>query len=81
VFHKPGPGALVIDVFAEPLERLLRDGAVDGSLRAVPPAVTAAVLFKTVGWGYIHLRASHHWEPGTARGGVSDLVMGGLLRQ
>lgn len=81
VFHQPGPDALSVDVFAEPLERLLRDGAADGSLRAVPATVTATVLFNTVGWGYIHLRAGHHWDPETARNSVLDLVLGGLVVQ
>lgn len=78
-FHQPGPNALLIDVFAEPFERLLRDGAADGTLRAVPPTITATVLFNTVGWGYIHLRASHHWDPARARDSVLDLVLRGLL--
>jgi AcrR family transcriptional regulator len=79
VFHRPGPDALLVDVFAEPFERLLRDGAADGTLRAVPPTLTATVLFNTVGWGYIHLRASHHWDPERARHAVLDLVLHGLV--
>jgi AcrR family transcriptional regulator len=79
VFHKPGPHALTVDAFADPLERLLRDGAVDGSLRQVDPTVAATVLFNTAGWGYIHLRASHRWPPEQARAAVIDLVVGGLL--
>lgn len=81
VFHRPGPDALLVDVFAEPLERLLRDGAADGSLRTVDAMVTATVLFNTVGWGYIHLRASHHWDPDTARKAVIDLLLSGLVVQ
>lgn len=79
VFHKPGPDALLVDVFAEPFDRLLRDGQLDGTLRTVPPTLTATVLFNTVGWGYVHLRASHHWEPRPARASVLDLVLNGLL--
>ena len=79
VFHQPGPESLVVDVFAEPFERLLRDGALDGSLRTVPPTVTATVLFNTVGWGYVHLRASHRWAQAAARDAVADLVLRGLL--
>jgi AcrR family transcriptional regulator len=79
VFHQPGPDALVVDVFAEPFERLLRDGATDGTLRPLPPTVTATVLFNTVGWGYIHLRASHHWPAERARESVLDMVLHGLL--
>ncbi len=78
VFHQPGPDALLVDVFAEPFERLLRDGATDGSLRHLSPTVTATVLFNLVGWGYIHLRAAHHWQPGPTRDAIIDLVMGGL---
>jgi AcrR family transcriptional regulator len=81
VFHRPGPDALLVDVFAEPFERLLRDGAADGTLRALPPTLTATVLFNTVGWGYIHLRAGHHWDPQPARDAVLDLVLHGLLTQ
>lgn len=79
VFHQPGPDALTVDVFAQPFERLLRDGAADGTLRAVPPTVTATVLFNTVGWGYIHLRASHEWPAERARDAVLDLTLHGLL--
>lgn len=50
-----------------------------GSLRNVPPTVTATVLFNTVGWGYVHLRASHHWSAEQARAGVVDLALRGLL--
>jgi hypothetical protein len=81
VFHRPGLDALIVDVFAEPFQRLLRDGALDGTLRKGPPTVTATVLFNTVGWGYLHLRASHHWQPAAARQAVLDLVLNGLLRQ
>jgi AcrR family transcriptional regulator len=79
VFHKPGPHSLTVDAFADPLERLLRDGAVDGSLREVDPTVAATVLFNTAGWGYVHLRASHRWPAEQARAAVIDLVVGGLL--
>ena len=78
VFHQPGPDALVVDVFAEPFERLLRDGAADGSLRGLAPEITATVLFNLVGWGYIHLRAAHEWKPGPTRDVIIDVVMAGL---
>jgi AcrR family transcriptional regulator len=79
VFHQPGPDALVVDTFAEPFERLLRDGAADGSLRHLPPTMTATVLFNTVGWGYIHLRAAHDWQQSRAREAILDLVLNGLI--
>ncbi len=75
------PDALTVDVFAEPFERLLIDGAADGTLRCVPETVTATVLFNMVGWGgYIHLRASHHWGgPEAARHSVIGLALHGLV--
>jgi hypothetical protein len=36
-------------VFTEPLEKLLREGIADGSLRDVDPVETATVLFNLVG--------------------------------
>ncbi|WP_454860035.1 TetR/AcrR family transcriptional regulator [Promicromonospora soli] len=78
VFHRSGPDALVVDVFAEPFERLLRDGAADGSLRDLPPAITATALFNLVAWGYIHLRAAHEWNRESAAQTILDLVLHGV---
>ena len=79
VFHQPGPDAMVVEVFAEPFERLLRDGAVDGSLRHLSPTITATVLFNLVGWGYIHLRAAHGWGASITAEAIIDLVLHGAL--
>jgi AcrR family transcriptional regulator len=79
VFHRPGAGALVLEVFAEPFERLLRDGAIDGTLRVVDPQVAATTLFNVVGWGYVHLRVVHEWPPQQARPAVVDLAVHGLV--
>jgi len=57
--HQRGPDGLVVDVFAEPFERLLRDGAADGTLRDLPPTVTATTVLSAAAWGYVHLRAHH----------------------
>jgi AcrR family transcriptional regulator len=74
-----GGGVLTRRVFTEPVERLLRDGAADGSLRAVEdPAETATVLFNLVGWTYRHLRRGHGWEPDRARRGVLTIALEGL---
>ena len=81
VFHQPGPDAMVVEIFAEPFERLLRDGALDGSLRELPPTITATVLFNLVGWGYIHLRAAHQWQPDVAARNIIDLLFAGLNPQ
>src|SRR5947209_5374387 len=66
--------------FVEPLERLLRDGAADGTVRAVAdPHETATVLFNAAGWTYIHLRQGHRFAPAQARSALLDLLLGGLL--
>lgn len=79
IFHDEGTGVLTRRVFTEPVERLLRDGAADGSLRAVEePAETATVLFNLVGWTYRHLRRGHGWTPDRARRGVLDIALRGL---
>jgi len=79
VFHQDGEEALTRNVFTEPFERLLRDGAEDGSLRATDPEQTATVLFNVIGWSYIHLRTDHRWSPERAREGVIEPLLHGLL--
>jgi AcrR family transcriptional regulator len=79
VFDRPDLETLTADAFAEPFEHLLQDGAADGTLRDVPPTMTATVLFNTVGLGYVNLRTEHHWDSETARRSVIDLVLHGLL--
>jgi AcrR family transcriptional regulator len=79
IFHEPGPGALTRQVFVEPLQRLLVDGAADGTLAPVAdPRETATVLFNTVAHTYRHLRSGHGWSARRARDGVLRLVMDGL---
>lgn len=79
IFHETGPAALTRNVFVEPLERLLLDGAADGSLARVDAQETATVLFNTVAHTYRHLRSGHGWSPARARDGVLRLVMDGLI--
>lgn len=79
IFHREEPEALTRSIFTEPLERLLRDGIADGSLRPVEPLESATVLFNLVGWTYIHLRTGHGWPPSRARDAVLDPVLHGLL--
>lgn len=85
VFHDP-PGRDAADgavpsttLFTAPIERLLRDGAADGTLRAVEdPAVTAAALFNVAGWGYVHMRHAQRWPADRAAAAVLDLMLPGL---
>lgn len=79
IFHRDEDEALTRTILTEPLERLLRDCAADGSLRAVDPVETATVLFNVVGWTYIHLRTGHGWQPERACSATLDPVLRGLL--
>jgi AcrR family transcriptional regulator len=55
------------EVFVEPLARMLRDGARDGSLACDDPDVTATVLFNQVGWTFLALRHGQRWEAERAK--------------
>ena len=79
VFHQEDDEALTRSVFTEPLERVLRDGVADGTLRDCDPVEMATVLFNLVGWTYIHLRTGHGWKPARARQATLDPVLHGLL--
>jgi hypothetical protein len=82
VFHEEGDEeALTRNVFTESLERILRDGAGDGSLRVADPLETATVLFNLVGGTYIHLRAGHGWSPERARRATLQPTLNGLLAE
>jgi AcrR family transcriptional regulator len=81
VFHRREDVALTRGVWTAPLERLLRDGAADGSLRASEdPAETATVLFNLIGWTYRHLRTGHGWTPERAARGVLSIALEGVTR-
>jgi AcrR family transcriptional regulator len=79
VFHEGQREALTRSVFIEPFERLLRDGAMDGSLQETDAKETATVLFNMVGWTYIHLRTGHGWSKERSRRGVIAPLLNGLL--
>ncbi len=79
IFHEPVEGdALTRNEFTEPLERILRDGVTDGTLREVDAVESATVLFNLVGWTYIHLRSGHAWQPERARGGTLSIALHGV---
>jgi AcrR family transcriptional regulator len=79
IYHEDDPEPLTRSVFVQPLERLLLDGAADGSLARVDARETATVLFNAVGHTYAHLRTGHGWPPERARTGVIALVVNGLV--
>jgi AcrR family transcriptional regulator len=68
-------------VFVEPLERLLRDGAADGSIPPGDrdPEEFAMTLFNVLIWPYVHLRARHGWTSERSSENVIDLMLDGVL--
>jgi AcrR family transcriptional regulator len=79
IYRDPAPARLTRKVFAQPLERLLLDGAADGSLAKCDAPEMATLLFNAVCHTYEHLRSGHGWAPRRARRGVIRLVMDGLV--
>ncbi len=80
VFHEDDGGErMTRSPFTEPLERLLRDGAADGTLRELDPGEYATVIFNLVGWTYIHLRARHGWRADRARRATLEIALHGLV--
>jgi AcrR family transcriptional regulator len=80
IYHEDDPEPLTRAVFVQPLERLLLDGAADGSLAETDATETATVLFNAVGHTYAHLRAGHSWRAERARAGILKLVLNGLKK-
>jgi AcrR family transcriptional regulator len=79
LFHERGKPALTKRVFTEPVQRLLADGAADGTLDVDDPAETATVLFNLVGHTYRHLRTGHGWSAKRARERVLRLALRGVV--
>ncbi len=79
IYHDPAPRRLTRKVFVEPLERLLLDGAADGSLARHDPQETATLIFNAVCHTYAHLRSEHRWGAERARDGIRDLVLEGVV--
>jgi AcrR family transcriptional regulator len=74
-----GSGAMTRAVFVEPLERLLLDGAADGSLAPQSdPAETATLLFNATTHTYGHMRSGHGWTPERAGDALLRLLIDGL---
>ena len=81
IYHDHGEPSLTHPSFAGPFSRLLRDGALDGSLReVVDPDETATVLYAQISYTYLHLRREHHWAVERAATAVVDVAMHGLDR-
>jgi AcrR family transcriptional regulator len=67
--------------FVGPFIRLLRDGAIDGTLRTVDDAVDAAdAFFNLACWSYVHLRGRHGWSIARTRKQLLPVLLQGVAR-
>jgi AcrR family transcriptional regulator len=67
--------------FLDPFVAALRAGVADGSLKLGDVSIedTAAALFATVCWGYVHLRRRTGWAPERARPAVVEPALAARL--
>lgn len=67
--------------FLDPFVAALRAGVADGSLKLDDLSIedTAAALFATVCWGYVHLRRRTGWPPERARPAVVEPALAARL--
>jgi AcrR family transcriptional regulator len=80
VYHEEGDEALTRSEFVAPIVRLLRDGALDGTLRTFPdPDETATVLYTQISYTYLHLRREHRWPAERATRAVCELALVGVV--
>jgi AcrR family transcriptional regulator len=79
IYHEPGDESLTRSEFVSPVVRLLRDGAVDGSLRAFDdPEEAATVLYVQISYTFLHLRHEHRWSVERATAAVVDMALEGV---
>lgn len=77
-FHERHGGVRSREGYVEALERLLREGMDDGSIRALDVSETATVLVNATDRTYRHLRGAHDWSGDRARALLVDLLLDGL---
>ncbi len=85
-FHRQVGGTQEAEIatdarFAAPVERLLRDGELDGTLAPqVDPHDAATVMFNATMWTYVHFRLAHRWSRDRASLAARN-VFDGLARR
>jgi AcrR family transcriptional regulator len=80
IYHEEGEDALTRPEFVAPIVRLLRDGALDGSLRTFSdPEEAATALYAQVSYTYLHLRREHRWTAERASRAVTELALHGVV--
>jgi AcrR family transcriptional regulator len=77
-FHERSPSVRSREGYVEALERLLREGIADGSIRALDVSEAATVLVNATDRTYRHLRGAHAWPEARARALLVDLLLRGV---
>lgn len=72
------PGRTTSFEFVELFERLLRDGAADGSMHVDDPTRAAALVANTACWGYLHMTRAHGWSAEEAAERVIHMATAGV---
>jgi AcrR family transcriptional regulator len=78
LFHELRPRVRSREAYVDVLERLLREGIADGSIRDLDVGETATVLVNATDRTYRHLRGAHAWPEGRARTLLIDLLLSGV---
>ena len=82
IYHEEGDHALTRSEFVAPIVRLLRDGALDGTLRTFSdPDEAATVLYTQISYTYLHLRREHRWSAERATQAVTELALQGAAQE
>jgi AcrR family transcriptional regulator len=81
IYHEERDDALTRSEFVAPIVRLLRDGALDGTLRTFSdPDEAATVLYTQISYTYLHLRREHRWRAERATKAVTEFALLGAVR-
>ena len=78
LFHSRERGVRSRPGYVDALERLLREGIADGSIRRVPVSQTATLLVNAADRTYRHLRIAHGWSPARSRTELLTLLARGV---
>jgi AcrR family transcriptional regulator len=78
LFHERERRVRSRPAYVDALERLLREGIDDGSIRNVPVADTATLLVNAADRTYRHLRIAHGWSPSRSRTELLALLARGV---
>lgn len=80
IFHERGDGEILTRApFTDALQRILEDGAREGTLDPGPDIEeTATLLFNAAGWTYRHMRTGHRWSVERSQSRLVEVLTRGV---